>query len=107
VLLFSNKKESLLSENSSLRLSDSSNLLEEKESHQTPDTVTPQGQSLFKRGSIDRHNKKIVVSSYSLNVKSRIKISQCDCIVESLLEMQEIVRDIKPDFIEYQLKSLQ
>lgn len=47
-----------------------------------------------------------MVSSYSLNVKSRVKISQCDQIVESLVEMQEIVRSIKPEFVEYELKSL-
>jgi hypothetical protein len=81
VLLFSSKKESLLSENSSLRLSESSNLLEEGKDGHTPDTNTPQGQSLFKRVS----PVKKTANSYSLNVKSRIKISLCDCIVESLL----------------------
>ena len=54
----------------------------------------------------DKRNKKIVVSSYQLNVKSRVKISQCEQIVESLVEMQEIVRSIKPEFVDYELKSL-
>lgn len=54
----------------------------------------------------DKRNKKIVVSSYQLNVKSRVRISQCEQIVESLVEMQEIVRSIKPEFVEYELRSL-
>jgi hypothetical protein len=64
-------------------------------------------QSHFQRSSPDKRNKKMVVSSYSLNVKSRVKVSQCECIVDSLLEMQEIVKAIKPDSMEYQLRALQ
>ena len=40
-------------------------------------------------------------------MKNRVKVSQCECIVESLLEMQEIVKAIKPESMEYQLRALQ
>ena len=71
----------------------------------TPNTNTPQRSPM---DTPNRRSKRIMVAGYgyTLNVKNRIRIVHCDSIVESLVEMQEIVRAVKLDSVEYQIKAL-
>ena len=74
----------------------------------TPATNTPPLSTPAMRVSSPKRTtgKRMLFSSYSLSLNSRIKMLKCDKTIEGLSEMEDIIKALKLEYYDYCLKAM-